>query len=77
MFAFAGVWRPTEAGNAFALLTCGYDGEPETHIVGRIHPKACLVILHEEDEDHWLNGDVDEVCSFAAPFPSQLMQMAA
>lgn len=74
-FAFAGVWRPTEVGKAFAFLTCGYDGDPAAHVVGQIHPKACPVILHEEDEEHWLNGDVDSVCEMASPFPSQLMSV--
>jgi len=76
IFAFAGIWRPTEAGNAYAFLTCGYDGDPSTHIVGAVHEKACPVILHREDEDRWLNGEVDDVCSLATPFPSQLMAVA-
>jgi len=76
VFAFAGVWRPTEQGKAYAFLTCGYDGDSATHIVGKIDPKACPVILHEEDEERWLNGDVDEVRALATPFPSQLMKVA-
>lgn len=76
IFSFAGVWRPTEVGHAFAFLTCGYDGDPSTHIVGAVHPKACPVILHREDEEHWLNGDVEEICSLATAFPSQLMKVA-
>jgi len=52
-------------------------GSEETHIIERIHPKACPVSLQEEDEDRWVDRDVREVCSLAAPFPSQLMQMAA
>jgi putative SOS response-associated peptidase YedK len=76
IFSFAGVWRSTEVGPAFAFLTCGYDGDPSTHIVGQVHPKACPVILHREDEEHWLNGDVDQVYSLASPFPSQLMKVA-
>ena len=71
IFAFAGIWRPTEAGNAYAFLTC----EPNP-LVGPIHAKAMPVILHEEDYDRWLDGDVDEVCSLATPFPSQLMSVA-
>lgn len=73
IFAFAGVWRPTETGKAYAFLTCGYDGDPATHIVGQVHAKACPVILHEEDEELWLRGEVEDVCSLATPFPSQLM----
>jgi putative SOS response-associated peptidase YedK len=76
IFAFAGVWRPTEEGRAYAFLTCGYDGDPAAHIVGRIHPKACPVILHREDEERWLTGEVEEVCTLASPFPSQLMSVS-
>jgi putative SOS response-associated peptidase YedK len=76
IFAFAGVWRPTAEGKAFAFLTCGYDGNPSTHIVGAVHPKACPVILHQEDEERWLSGEVDDVCSLATAFPSQLMRVA-
>lgn len=76
IFSFAGIWRPTDVGHAFAFLTCGYLGDPAAHIVGVVHPKACPVILHEEDEERWLTGDVDNVCSLAEPFPSQLMKVA-
>lgn len=70
IFAFAGVWRPTEQGKAYAFLTC----EPNP-LVEPIHPKAMPVILHEEDYARWLGGEVDEVCALAQPFPSQLMAM--
>jgi putative SOS response-associated peptidase YedK len=76
IFSFAGIWRSTADGNAYAFLTCGYDGDPSTHIVGAIHEKACPVILHQEDEDRWLSGEADDVCSLATPFPSQLMAVA-
>ena len=73
IFAFAGIWRPTETDPVFSFLTCGYEGDPANHIVGAIHPKACPVILHEEDYDHWLHADLDDALSLASPFPSQLM----
>jgi putative SOS response-associated peptidase YedK len=76
IFAFAGIWRPSEAGNAFAFLTCGYLGDPAAHIVGAIHEKACPVILLAEDEQRWLDGTYDDVCALAQPFPSQLMAVA-
>lgn len=78
--AFAGIWRPysvpgpkgdTLAGEAFAFLTC----EPNP-LVAPLHPKAMPVILHPEDYDRWLEGDAADACSLAAPFPSQLMQVA-
>lgn len=73
IFAFAGIWRPTESDPVFSFLTCGYDGEPANHVVGAIHPKACPVILHEEVYDRWLHTDLDDAISLASPFPSQLM----
>ncbi|MDQ4087856.1 MAG: SOS response-associated peptidase [Pseudomonadota bacterium] len=70
-FVFAGIWRPVEAGRAFAFLTC----EPNP-LVAPIHAKAMPVILHPEDYDRWLDGDVEDACSLAQPFPSQLMAVA-
>jgi putative SOS response-associated peptidase YedK len=71
IFAFAGVWRPTETGPAFAFLTC----EPNV-LVGAIHPKAMPVILAEEDHDRWLGGDFEAACGLAVAYPSQLMAVA-
>jgi len=76
IFNFAGAWRPTEQGPVFAFLTCGYDGDPATHIVGAIHPKACPVILHQEDEERWLTAPADEALALACTYPSQLMAVA-
>jgi len=41
-----------------------------------IHAKAMPVILHPEDYDHWLDGEVESACSLAQPFPSRLMRVA-
>jgi putative SOS response-associated peptidase YedK len=71
IFAFAGIWRPTEVGNAYAFLTC--DPNP---IVAPIHPKAMPVILHREDYGRWLDSEADDACSLATPFPSQLMAVS-
>lgn len=68
--AFAGIWRPTEIGHAYAFLTC----EPNP-LVAPLHPKAMPVVLHEEDYDAWLIGEYDNVCALAAPYPSQLMMV--
>lgn len=74
VFSFAGAWRQTDKGLVFAFLTCGYDDDnPGAHVVGRIHPKACPVILHQEDEDRWLHGEVEDALGLACAFPSQLM----
>ena len=75
IFSFAGVWRPTATGPAFAFLTCGYDGEPGSHSVGAIHPKAMPVILHEEDHERWLSAPIEEALSLACAFPSQLLAL--
>lgn len=71
LFAFAGIWRPTEDGPAFAFLTC--DPNP---LVAAVHPKAMPVILHPEDHARWLEAADDGGQALAQPFPSQLMAMA-
>jgi putative SOS response-associated peptidase YedK len=69
--AFAGIWRFNEGRNRFAFLTC----EPNP-LVAPLHEKAMPVILDPDDYDRWLDGEVDDVCSLATPFPSQLMAVA-
>ena len=71
IFAFAGIWRPTERGNAYGFLTT----EPNA-IVAPIHPKAMPVILHVEDYERWLTEDWVNLQSVVAPFPSQLMTVS-
>lgn len=80
---FAGIWRPSEKGDIFAFLTCGYSEHPRdseeeraaaaNHVVGKIHPKAIPVILHDEDFDRWLTAPVDDALSLACAHPSQLI----
>jgi putative SOS response-associated peptidase YedK len=69
--AFAGIWRMSEGAPRFAFLTC----EPNP-LVAPLHPKAMPVILHREDHGAWLDGEAEEVCALAQPFPSQLMRVA-
>jgi putative SOS response-associated peptidase YedK len=69
--AFAGIWRPSEAGNVFAFLTC----EPNP-LVAPLHPKAMPVILHDDDYDRWLTSDWTDAKALVAPYPSQLMAVA-
>jgi putative SOS response-associated peptidase YedK len=71
IFAFAGIWRPTEDAAAFAFLTC--EANP---IVAAVHPQAMPVILHPEDHEGWRSGDHDDVCALVSPYPSQLMGVA-
>lgn len=68
--AFAGIWRPSEAGNVYAFLTC----EPNP-LVAPLHPKAMPVILAPDDYEKWLTADYNSICALAAPFPSQLMSV--
>ncbi|TVV76917.1 SOS response-associated peptidase [Sphingomonas solaris] len=70
LFAFAGIWRPTERGNAYGFLTTEPNG-----VVAPIHPKAMPVILHDEDHDRWLSAPWDDLKALAAPYPSQLMRI--
>ena len=71
VFAFAGIWRPTERGNAYAFLTTDANA-----LVEPIHPKAMPVILHDEDYGRWLTEPWDTLKEVVAPYPSQLMQLA-
>jgi putative SOS response-associated peptidase YedK len=68
--AFAGIWRMNEGAPRFAFLTC----EPNP-LVAPLHPKAMPVILHREDYNSWLDGETDQVCALAQPYPSQLMRV--
>lgn len=69
--AFAGIWRWSEGSPRFTFLTC----EPNP-LVAPLHPKAMPVIVQPDDYEGWLNGDFDNACALAQPFPSQLMQVA-
>jgi putative SOS response-associated peptidase YedK len=69
--AFAGIWRWSEGKKRFAFLTC----EPNP-LVGPLHPKAMPVILQRDDYESWLDGEADDACALAQPFPSQLMAVA-
>ena len=70
IFAFAGIWRPTERGNAFGFLTT----EPNS-IVAPIHPKAMPVILHDEDYTRWLEAPWNDLIDIVSSYPSQLMAL--
>ncbi len=70
IFAFAGIWRPTERGNAYGFLTT----EPNA-IVAPIHPKAMPVILHDDDYSAWLSAPWDDLVHLVTPYPSQLMRV--
>ena len=46
-------------------------------ICSRRHRRGSMpVILQPEDYDRWLDGETEDVCKLAQPFPSQLMAVA-
>ncbi|UUL82420.1 SOS response-associated peptidase family protein [Sphingomonas qomolangmaensis] len=70
IFAFAGIRRPTDRGNAYGFLTT----EPNT-VVAPIHPKAMPVILHDDVYERWLTAPWEDIQKSVAPYPSQLMRV--
>lgn len=66
--AFAGLWRPGEAGPLFAFATTEPNG-----LVAPRHPRAMPVILMAEDHEHWLTGSYSDILALQAPYPSRLM----
>lgn len=70
LFAFAGLWRPTEQGPRFAFLTCA-----PNETVGRIHPKAMPVLLRPgEPFDRWLTADGAGAAAMQQPLDDALMR---
>ena len=69
LFAFAGLWRPGEGGPFMAFLTCAANG-----VVGAVHPKAMPVMLRPADALRWLDGERDDACALAQPFPDADMR---
>ena len=64
LFAFAGIWRPSEAGPFMAFLTCEANS-----VVGAVHPKAMPVMLTPgADVERWLSAERADACALARPF---------
>lgn len=74
VFFFAGFWRPAGDERRFTFATTGYLGEPEHHLVGKVHPQAMPVILHREDIERWLTAEFEALLEMQAAYPSQLMR---
>ncbi len=73
LFAFAGLWRPTEQGPRFAFLTCEANA-----VVGRVHPKAMPVILRAgEAFDRWLCADGTGAAALQVPLEDDLIREVA
>lgn len=73
LFAFAGLWRPTEEGPRFAFLTCA-----PNETVGRVHPKAMPVLLRPGAAfDRWLSADGTSAAAIQQPLDDTLMREIA
>ncbi|WP_338467131.1 SOS response-associated peptidase family protein [Novosphingobium sp. ZN18A2] len=72
LFAFAGLWRPTDSGPRFAFLTC-----PANETVARIHPKAMPVMLAGRDmAQRWMTADGTGAAAMQHPFPdAEMMEL--
>ena len=70
LFAFAGIWRPTEDGPRMAFLTTDAN-----KIVGAVHPKAMPVLLDAAGHDTWLTGDYEAATALARPFEDERMEI--
>jgi putative SOS response-associated peptidase YedK len=68
LFAVAGFWQATAAGNGFTMVTC----DPN-ELVAPIHPKAMITILEPTDWDTWLRGSYDDVVALQRPYPGDRM----
>jgi len=70
LFAFAGLWRPTDQGPRFAFLTCA-----PNETVGRVHPKAMPALLRPgEAFDRWLTADGTGAAAMQLPLADHLMR---
>jgi putative SOS response-associated peptidase YedK len=68
VFAVAGFWQRTAAGDGFAMVTCDAN-----ELVEPIHPKAMITILHPDDWSAWLCGSLDDVRRLQCPYPADRM----
>ena len=69
LFAFAGIWRPSEEGPFMAFLTC-----EANETVGAVHPKAMPVMLGPADVGSWLDSPRADACALAKPFEDTAMR---
>lgn len=66
---FAGLWRPTDRGGAFAFVTT----EPND-FVRPWHPKAMPAILKPADLLWWLEGTADEARGLVKPYDGPMVR---
>lgn len=65
---FAGLWRHTDRGPAFAFATCA-----PCAIVEPIHPKAMPAILRADQWTTWLDAPAAAARALVGPFAGELM----
>ena len=70
LFAFAGIWRPTEEGECFAFLTTDAN-----ELVAPVHAQAMPVILSQEDYGRWLTTDFAGAYALQRPLPAERMRI--
>lgn len=66
---FAGLWRPTTRGEAYAFATTSPNA-----IVSPWHPKAMPAILHPRDFTTWLDGSHDEALALVKPYDGAMTE---
>lgn len=69
LFAFAGLWRATPSGRAFAFLTTAPNA-----LVASVHPRAMPVLLGPADFAPWLAGA--PAAAFQRAWPDSDMALA-
>ena len=69
---FAGIWRPTERGEAYAFCTTAPNA-----IVAPWHPKSMPVILHRADLSQWLDGSADDALALVRPYDGKMLEQVA
>lgn len=69
---FAGLWRPTERGDAFAFITTTPNA-----IVAPWHPKAMPAIVDPCDFTTWLDGSHGEAQALVRPYEGPMIEQVA
>lgn len=69
---FAGLWRPTPRGEAYAFATTSPNA-----IVSPWHPKAMPAILHPRDFTTWLDGSHEEALALVRPYDGAMTEQVA
>lgn len=66
---FAGLWRPTERGQAYAFLTTA-----PNDFVAPWHEKAMPVILKHSDLAQWVDGSLAEAMALVKPYEGEMIR---